>query len=659
VSLFNVTGKGNKGKQKHTSKNTGRSLFLSLIFFALTIVVVAQSSCPKSTNKKAIGLFQDASDAFQDRKYEEAKNLAAKVLEQDPEFADAYLLQGNIALKKRDDKVLEENYKKVIELCPDLEPDVYFQLGWLYFDLKKWKESEQQLKAFLDFDKINEDHGKKAETMLERAKLYAHPVPFDPAPVKDISTADPEYLPYISPDNTLAFFTRRFEMKEKNMLTAQSVEKFMIAGLKSNGAYDQGRPMEYPFNSGNSNNEGGAAITIDNKHLYFTVNTKGNFDICTSDFVNGHWTDIRNLGPNINDPKQWDSQPSISSDGKTLYFASAKDSLSGIDIYKSTMDENGNWKKAVRLGSMINTNGNDKCPFIHSDSRTLYFSSDSLPGLGGYDVYKCRMDTNGNWTKPVNLGYPINTDADEVGFFVSLDGKNGFFASNKLNKGTGGFDIYSFELYPEARPNKVYFQKGDMNGKEDAEIVKATIEVKDAVTKKLSKIDVDSVTGEYAFVVELHNDLIISVKKEGFAFESKYVSAKDTNNTKPQVVDIELKKLQVGGQYTLNDILFATNSYEINDTIKTVLDEFIDYLGKNPALHVALQGHTDNVGNPTANMTLSENRAKAVFDYLVSHSIDKSRASYKGYGETKPIASNTTEEGRAKNRRTVFVVTSN
>ena len=387
-------------------------------------------------------------------------------------------------------------------------------------------------------------------------------------------------------------------------------------------------------------------------------NVKGNFDICSSDFVQGHWTEIKNLGPNVNDPKQWDSQPSISSDSRTLYFSSAKDSLTRIDIYKSVQDENGNWKKAVKLGSNINTNGNDKSPFMHSDSRTLYFSSDSLPGLGGYDIYKCQMNENGEWEKAVNLGYPINTEADEVGFFVSTDGHTGYFASNKLNNGAGGFDIYSFELYQEARPDNVYFQKGDMNGPGDNEIINATIEVKDAFTKKLTKIDVDSVTGEYAFIVNFKNDLLVSVRKEGYAFESKYVSVKDSSNYKPKEVDLTLKKLELGGQYTLNDILFSTNSFEINDTIKTVLDEFTVYLKENPQLRVSLQGHTDNVGDPPSNMTLSENRARTIADYLTSLAIDKNRIKYEGFGETKPIESNSSEEGRARNRRTVFVVTS-
>lgn len=636
-----------------------RSFFVVLFVTHLALSVSGQEgSCPKSQNKKALNHFKEAADLFKSRKYSDAAEEAGKAIDADPEFADAYLLQGNISIRKKDYKTMEESFKKVIELCPDLDPEMYFELGWLYFDNKKWKESENYFVKFLSFDRINEEHGGKAEKMLVRAKLYAHPVPFDPQPVKDLSTRDPEYLPYISPDNELAFFTRRFELKERNMLTPQSVEKFMIARLKAPGVYEQGIPMEDPFNRSTSNNEGGASITIDNKHLFFTVNTKGNFDICTSDFVDGHWTDIRNLGPAVNDPMQWDSQPSISSDGKTLYFASARDSLSGIDIYYTTKKEDGSWTRAIKLGSSINTPGNEKSPFLHSDSRSLYFSSDTLPGLGGYDIFMSKSDEKGQWGKPVNLGYPINTESDEVGFFVSTDGKTGYFASNKINGGGSGYDIYSFDLYPDMRPNKVYFQKGDMNGEKNEEIIHATIELKDATTKKLTKIDVDSVTGEYAFVVNFEHDLLLSVKKEGYAFESQYISSRDTENLQPVKRDIELKKLEVGEQYTINDILFSTNSFELNDTIKTVLDEFSDYMKLNPKLRVALHGHTDNIGNPNDNMALSENRAKAVYDYLVSRGIDKGRMSYKGFGETKPIASNTSEGGKARNRRTVFVVNS-
>ncbi len=649
-----------KNSKYRRSVHTGflKYLFFFTVCIGFLYVSGQEPSCETSPNKKAMKFYEEAASFYKSRKYEDARELVGKAIEEDPEFAMAYFLQGNIALKKKEDKTFEQSFLKVVELCPELDPEVYYQLGLYAYDFKKWKEAEKNLDKFLSYDKINEEHGTKAEAILIKTRLYMNPVPFDPKPVDRLSTRDPEYLPYISPDNELAFFTRRYEMKDKNMLTTQSVEKFMMARHQENGTYDQGVPMDYPFNLGTSNNEGGASITIDNKHLFFTVNDKGNFDICYSDFKDGYWNEISNMGPLVNDQKQWDSQPSISSDGKVLYFASARDSVSGIDLYRTIKDDLGNWSRAVKLGAEINTDFNEKSPFLHSDSRTLYFSSDGLPGLGGYDIFMSKMDDKGNWGKPVNIGFPINTESDEVGFFVSTDGKTGYFASNKLNSSMGGYDIYSFNLHPEVRPNKVYFQKGDVNGKENDETISATIEIRDAITKKLTKIDVDSVSGEFAFVVDFSNDLILSVKKDGYAFESQYISSKDSVNEKPVKQDIELKKLEVGGHYTINDIFFSTNSFEINDTIKSVLAEFSDYLTKSPRLHVALHGHTDNIGNPAANAILSENRARTVYNFLVEHGTDKSRLTYKGFGETQPIATNSTEEGRAKNRRTVFVVNS-
>lgn len=629
-------------------------LVLCIIVRTVLPVCAQRSNCPVSEVKKAQAAFDDASGLFKSRKYEDALNEIERAIDADPEFADAYFMQGTIAQKRKEFKLMEESFLKAIELCPEVDPEPYYQLGWLYFDRKNWQEAENYLKKFLDFDKINEEHGTRAEMMLTRAKLYAHPVPFSPVPVKALSTPDPEYLPYISPDKELAFFTRRFEMKDKNMLVPQSVEKFMMARLQTDGTYDRGEAMEAPFNRGMSNNEGGATITIDNKHLFFTVNNKGNFDLFTADKTDGYWGELKNLGA-VNHARQWDSQPSITSDGQLLYFASARDSVSGLDIYFSRKQEDGAWSKAVKLGPSVNTNGNEKSPFIHGDNKTLYFASDSLPGLGGFDLFVIRKDDQGKWGKPINLGYPINTDADEVSFFVSTDGKTGYFASNKVN-GNSGYDIYSFELYPEARPSKVYFQKGDLKVGQD-EMVPATIEVRDVVTNKLTRIDIDSLTGEYAFMVNFDHDLMLSVKKEGFAFQSQYVSQKDTANVSLQRKEIQLSQLEVGGQYTINDILFASNSDQLNDTIKVVLNEFAEYLVLNPTMKLSLQGHTDDIGSPESNMLLSESRAKTVSDYLLSRGIDKSRLTYQGFGETRPIASNATEEGRAKNRRTVFVVT--
>ena len=654
-----------------------RFIGLILFIFSVTHCVAQEQSSPcGSTNKKAMQYFKDAQIAYQARNYEKAKPLLQKAIDEDPELSDAYLMTGFIAMKKHDDKTMGEMLEKAIELCESTDPEAYFQLGWLQYDLKKYKEAGKTLEKYLDatanaVKPSEENKGKastgkpndveaksrKADTMIFRAKIYANPVPYNPVAVKGISTVDPEYLPYISVNDELAFFTRKYQQFSRGgLITSKDVEKFMYAE-RVNGVFDKGKPMEDPFNRKATNNEGGATMTVDNKHLFFTVNRNGNFDIYSSDKGRFGWSEPVSVGANVNDTIAWDSQPSVTADGDRLYFASWRDSISGIDIYETHKDGNGKWTTARPLPSPINTNGHDKTPFIHPDGKTLYFASDSLPGLGGFDIFMSRRDAKGGWSEPVNLGYPINTESDEVGFFVGSDSRTAYFASNKIN---GNYDIFSFELYPQVRPEKVYVQSGDFKTDQEGmdSTINATIEVKNTVTQQITKIDVDSVTGKYAFVSNFDNDLILTVKKNGYAFESQYISAKDTTRAAPVKKNITLEKIEVGKPYTINDILFTTNSYEINDTIKTVLNEFSDYLKQNPKLRVALQGHTDNVGSDADNLVLSENRAKSVFEYLVSRNIDKTRLSYKGFGATKPIAANTTESGRYRNRRTVFVVTS-
>lgn len=627
---------------------------VALVTLLMSLCCAAQQPCPVSQNKKAAGYIKEAQSLFQKREYEKARGIIQKAIDEDPEYADAYLLSGYLAQKKKDFKTMSEMMKKAIELCETIDPEAYYQLGWLEYDMKKYKEAEKHLNRFLEFDKINEEHGTKANQLLVKAKLLANPVPFDPKPVPGISTVDPEYLAIISPDDDYVFFTRRYDQAQKGLITTTSVEKFMQA-KRTNGVFDKGSPMDYPFNQKAIGNEGGATITIDNKHLFFTVNKDGNFDIYYSDWNSTYWDDITNMGPNVNDPKQWDSQPSVTADGNTLYFASARDSMTGIDIYVTHRDNQDKWTKAQKLPAPINTNGNDKAPFIHQDGRTLYFSSDSLPGLGGYDIFMSRMDEKGKWSEPVNLGYPINTEADEVGFFASTDGQYGYYASNSI-KGSSGYDVFYFDLYPKVRPMAVTLQKGDIKANDSDSLISATIELKNTFTNELTRISVDSVTGQYAFVATLDHDVLMTVKKKGFAFESQYISAHDSANIGPVKRNILLEKIDVGKSYTINDILFATNSYQVNDTIKAVLNEFADYLSQNPKLTVTIEGHTDNVGNPADNLILSQNRAKSIYDYIVGKGIDKSRLSFKGYGETKPIANNGTAEGKAKNRRTVFKV---
>lgn len=635
-----------------------KSLYKSILIISLFLYIGQSSAqnlklCPQATSKEAEKKADEAEKIFKAHKdFDKAKEICLDLIQEDSVYARPFLLLGDAAFKKKEYKVMAQAYKGLISTCPDASDKAYYRLATYYYDTKQYDESVPYYKAFLDFAGNDTIANDDATVKLFRANAFAHPVDFDPQIVKGLTTPDPEYLPMISADNEVCYFTRRFEYQSRNMLTPTSVEKFMVSNYK-NGEWERGEPLEYPFNKQASGNEGGPAISLDNLHLYFTVNVKGNFDIYASDFSPKGWSEPASIGA-PNDPKLWDSQPSIAPDNRTLYFASFRDSVSlTSDIYKS-IKKNGVWTSPVLVGSEINTSKNEKSPFIHPDGKTLYFSSDGLPGMGGYDIFMCKLDSKGNWGKPVNLGYPINTDADEVGFFVSTDGHSGYFASNKF--GTGGYDIYSFPLYEKARPEKVFLFKGLLKNDDDDIPDGARLEVKNITSKQVTQIDYDSITGKYAGVLESNSEYILTVKKDGYAFNSKVLSASDSAAAKPMHIDFEIKKMKEGGSYNLNDILFAKESFELNNVSREVIKDFAEFLKSNPTTKVAINGHTDNDGNPQDNLILSKNRAKAVYNYLISLGIEPSRLTHEGFGQTKPLSPNNSQSGKALNRRTEFVI---
>ncbi|HCB63194.1 MAG: hypothetical protein A2W93_11515 [Bacteroidetes bacterium GWF2_43_63] len=669
------------------------TIYTFLILFVSAVSAQDEEPCGK-VSKKVAKQFEEAMSnygqaqkmatklpASADRYYLEANRLLKEVIEEDAEFAPAYYYLGCINVFKKENNLTaaEKYFNKAIEFCPDGMHDAYFQLGKIYFGLDKYDQAEFNLKKFLDKpEEISDDSIQlEAKGMYDWAKtameLLSKPVSFNPKVVPGISSRFDEYLVIISPDNENAFYTRRIE--EKNMSSWASEmefkEKFFVSNRKpqpgkqlSEIPFDAGQAMQDPFNM--KLNEGGATVTIDNKELIYTICNMPeqtsqdkyiNCDLYYTKFEFGGWSDIIPIDA-VNTSDNWESQPSISSDGKTLYFISDRPGgIGGYDIYTSTRDENGTWSAPKNMGKIINSKGNEKSPFIHTDSQTLYFSSEGRPGMGGYDIYYVRMDDYGVWQKPMNIGYPINSKYDDVGFFVSTDGKYGYFGSNNMSDGLGGWDFYSFELYEEARPEKVLFVKGTVKNEQDDRPVEAKIEIKNLTTKEIKEIPIDQETGEYVAAIKFESDFMLTVKKPDFVYESTYISQEDSVFSEPTNVNVDLEPVELGKAYRMKDIYYESNSADLTPESKKVLDEFTEFLIENPNIKVKIQGHTDNIGSDAFNLTLSENRAHSVYNYLVSMGLSASRLSYKGFGETKPVDTNDTEVGRAMNRRTEFLIT--
>lgn len=649
------------------------SVLLCSLLFLLPVTAWVQTtdSCARTYNKKIEKSYDDGIDYFKKSNYTEAVQIMKGLVNKEPDFTDAYYVLGLSYFKRTNSnfKEAEKNFLKVIELCPSYNVYAYYYLAEICYGSERYDSAMHYCEIFLkDVDKIKSDKDySRAVDLLKYSKFYQQmihsPVPFEPHVVEGISTPLNEYLPIITADNQMAFFTREMkEEGEKNTLiqSEKYKEKFMFSELQPDGKFGQGEEMPDPFNL--NDNEGGATLTVDNKTLYYTVckytqnHTYYNCDIYYSEYIDGEWTPIKSVSEKINLPTTWESQPSISADGKTLYFVSDRaGGFGGYDIYRSVKTETGEWGTPINLGPVINSTGNEKSPFIHPDGKTLYFSSDGWLGLGGYDIFYSRLNDDGSWSTPVNLGYPINSADDEVGFFVSTDGKTGYFASNKL-KGVGGWDLYSFDLYDKARPGKVLFLSGTVKSETESEMARTRIELKNMETKKISEIPLDSITGKYVAVAPFNNDYIMTVKKEGYVYESRYIAKTDSIYRMPARLDLDIHQIELNKSYRINDIFFAFNSFELIGESKAVLDLLIEFLFENPSIYIEVQGHTDNIGNDADNMKLSSNRAKSVYNYLIENKIDSKRLTFRGFGKTVPVTSNETEDGRARNRRTVFVI---
>ncbi|HRG00671.1 MAG TPA: OmpA family protein [Bacteroidia bacterium] len=664
-------------------------LLFSISFFAQEEEEGSSKFCVEIDNKKALKLYEKAIDK---KKYKKPERLGflRECLAEEPDFAEANLAMAReiVVHSKLENKSFAAAvpfFYKAIAACPKIHSEPYYYIGFNYYEEMKNDSAIKYLQYFLKFkDDDDKKFGKEYEGQIYQAKemikyakkeseLKKKIVPFEPKVVTGVSTKQDEYLAYISPDDKLCFFTRKVPLRSMNTVKALDGEKevFMLATRDKTGVFNVGEPMSPPFNT-TDDNQGGCTISIDNKFLYFAMQrqeggAQPNCDIYMSTNEGDSWSEIKKIGANVNHPIYWDSQPTLSADGNALYFASDRPGgYGGIDLYVTYKDpKTGVWGVPKNLGPKINTPGHEKTPFIHSDSETLYFSSDGLFGFGGMDIFYVRKNEKGEWVEPENIGYPINTEADDVGFFVSTDSKTGYFFSydegKMRGKGVGRYDLYSFELYKEARPQETTFLKGEMKDKEGNKVEGAKVEIMNTVTKEKTLAVVDSTKGTFMVAVNLKkkDDVLITVKKDDYAFSSKVVSVKDASFEKqPKPVQIEVNEAKEGSSFVINNIYYNTNSADLKQESFIVLEAFAEYLNENPNIKIEIQGHTDNVGAAKANEALSANRAYTVKAYLEEKGVDGKRITAKGYGPNKPIAENSTEEGKAKNRRTEFLIIS-
>ena len=637
-----------------------------------------------TTKKTATGKAKKAYEKGMDYNISGNNNKAldefAKALKAAPDFIDAQIQWSSIKHYIKDYAAAEKGFEKVMAIDPTYSPKVVYVLGLAELNQGKSAEGIEHLKQYIASEPKNKILLTKAKRRVAEesfsAEAKANPVPFEPKSLGNlVNTTDQEYLPSLTADESVLVFTKKI----------RGQEDFYIS-KKVDNIWQEGIPLT---DVNTPNNEGAQNITPDGKFLVFTKcdsrkDGYGSCDIYFSEIKNGRWTAAANIGSPINS-RDWESQPSLSADGQSLYFASRRSTGMGkSDIYISQRNTEGKWSRPKLLSEKINTKGDDQSPFIHPDGQTLYFMSNGHPGMGGFDLFYSRKQPDGTWGDPVNLGYPINTEADESTLVISLDGKTAYYASDRVqsennttqkDKKATGMDLYSFELYPEARPQPVTYVRGNISDAATSEPLISRVEIVDMSTGEIHAAVNSDADGSFLITLPTGKNYAFNVSRPAYIFHSEHFALKESKETNdpyqlaielravPEVItasaEIPAAALEKYKPTILRNVFFDTGSAELRPESFTELNKLKTFLDDNPTIRIQLNGHTDNVGSDTDNLTLSDNRAKSVFTYLVENGIDKTRMTYKGYGETSPIDSNETDAGRQANRRTEFMIIGN
>ncbi len=607
-----------------------------------------------------------AIQAYANRDEQSAMKFAEAAVECAPNFAEAYYLMSDIYGTWKD----SENRLACLQKGTKFQPTTlgYLNLAKTELSLGKYAEASESARKASELD-VAKSYAERLNDIYTKAefgkKSVANPVDFHPVNIgKSVNSEFDDYLPSLSLDETQLIFTRAVKRSEVEIINDHNdtQEDFYLSEKQADGTWSAAKPFGNTVNT--KYNEGAQSISPDGKILFFTScqnagtdsphgKSYGSCDIFYSVKTSIGWGRPVNAGTNVN-TRYWESQPCFSGDGRTLYFISNRPGGEGeSDIWTCKLNPDGTWTKAENLGKKINSSGKEQSPFIHPDNQTLYFATDGHIGLGQSDLFVARRDVKGAWQTPENLGFPINTHNEEFALIINATGDKAYYAAD-VKDGYGRLDLLSFDLPQKLRPVPTTYIKGLVYDAETREELFAHFQLIDIQTDSLAT---DSYSGreDGTFMLSLPTgkNYALNVEKEGYLFYSESFSIKDTATALDFFeIEVPLQPIRKGHKIVLNNIFFDTDKHELRPESVTELNKLLNFLQKNPTLKVEIGGHTDNVGSVKHNMTLSENRAKSVVEYLVNQGIDSKRLTYKGYGSSVPIAENNSAENRQKNRRT-------
>jgi len=644
---------------KRISLHYMRPLFF-IVFFILNISFSGFGQTVNDVNPRLQRVFDEAKMQFQQGKTNEAIDNLQHVLRMDSHFALAHFALADIYHWKKAKDLEETHLRAGLATDSVSYPQGFYFLALLQYQKGVYDTALVNLKCYFRLSPKPENDATRLLHAAEFASIAVeHPVPFHPENLgPSVNTSENEYWPSLNAEANQLVFTRLVTTDSTGQPLRFPQEDFYVSHLDSTG-WSVAQSLGKPVNT--LENEGAQCISANGNLLFFTAcNRKDGYGSCDIYFTvkrNGKWMKPLNLMSPVN-TSGWESQPSVSADGRYLYFASNRKGGKGkMDIWRAertSITPSGLpvYGKVINLEA-VNTPGNESSPFIHADGKTLYFASDYWPGLGGKDLFVSRNEGNG-FSVPENLGFPINTREDDDGLIVDVTGRNAYFASNR--EGYGGKDIFHFILPDELRPDAVSYVAGKVF---DAKTLKPLAPVVQIIDLKADSVyeqtKPDVLDGHFLLCLPAGRDYGLNIEETGYLFYSEHIDLlKSYGKSKPYQLEIALQPVEPGSVTALRNVFFDTDSATLKSTSLSQLNQVVTFMQKNQKWIVEIGGHTDNTGTEAHNLELSKQRAQAVVQFLENNGIPAWRLVAKGYGATQPVADNKTETGRASNRRTEF-----
>lgn len=675
------------------------------LILGLALIVSLFGSCQmnySTKNKKAIKYFEAGMQKEMELEpntnrpnYRGGIELFQKAIDKDPNFIEAYGMSINFYEKLGDIENAYKTGKKAVDLnlAGPGSSFLYYKTSDLAFKMKEYETAIEIAKKFLKTNR-NPEMKKRAEEIISSSEFALKSIE-EGVEIKlvnlgeGVNTSNPEYFPSLTVDEKTIIFTRQLHVPNTpDHVPGQ--EDLYISHKGPDGKWAKATPLPRKINHPMAN-QGAPSIGADGSTVVFIgcQNVDGSYpegyqgfgscDIYITKKLGNKWYAPRNLGNKINS-FNWETQPSLSADGKTMYFVRGDRrvkqqammrpdlKLNVGDIFVSYLNDNGEWSDPIKLPDNVNTPHKEESVFIHPDGRTLYFGSDGHPGLGGTDIFMTKLQDDGSWSNPINLGHPINSPADEATLIVAASGRYALLGTDRPG-GFGDMDIYQFNMPEKFRPDPVIYMEGiAFNAKDQEERLGAKFQLFDLESgKEVVRSQADPVTGEFLVTLPVNRDYSLIANHDGFMmFTKNFTLTVPENSEQAYHINVPMQPFEPGSAVRLDNIFFDFGKYTLRKESYVELDKFVTFLKANPSLKVELGGHTDTRGDAKDNQVLSENRAKAVADYLKSKGIPAKNLTFKGYGESELIISDEQieklksekekEDAHQQNRRTEYKI---